>query len=174
MKFLRNDPLSKLLGTNVGLGSSIEIFAASGPHFQRERTLQQTSQDRDGGVADSLAGAHDGSYTGCSCLFRRGPSSPDRSKASGTSRHAPRRRAQRQRRDGQDHGCGSKSELADASASSRSPPLTEAKDGRNCSAQGRPVPAERLAEPCFTRQPGVGPISLHEAKAFPGGAWEQN
>ena len=42
MKFLRNDPLSRLLGTNVGLGSSIEIFAASGPHFPRERTLQQT------------------------------------------------------------------------------------------------------------------------------------
>src|SRR5262249_42246812 len=58
---------------------------------------------------------------------------------------------------------GSKSELADASASSRSPPLTEAKAGRNCSAQGRPV-----AQPSFTRPPGVGPISLHEAKAFPG------
>ena len=33
---------SRSLGTNVGLGSSIEIFAASGPHFPRERTLQQT------------------------------------------------------------------------------------------------------------------------------------
>ena len=76
---------------------------------------------------------------------------------------------QRQRRDGQDHDRGSKSELAGASASSRSPPLTEAKAGRNCSAQDRPV-----AQPCFTRRPGVGPISLHEAKAFPGGAWEQN
>jgi hypothetical protein len=46
-----------------------------------------TTHRPNGGVADSLAGARDGSYTGCSCLFRRRPSSPDTSRASGTSRH---------------------------------------------------------------------------------------
>jgi len=95
---------------------------------------------------------HDGSYTGFSCLFRR-MSSPDTSKASGTPATRQGGELQRQRRDGQDHDRGSKSELAGASASSRSPPLTEAKAGRNCSAQDRPV-----AQPSFTRGQALGPF----------------
>jgi len=161
---------SRSLGTNVGLGSSIEIFAASGPHFPRERTLQQTDHRTAtaGWPIASLAltMVHTPDFPVCSGAGRR---RPIHRKLQGLPATRQGGELQRQRRDGQDHDRGSKSELADASTSSRSPPLTEAKAGRNCSAQDRPV-----AQPCFTRRPGVGPISLHEAKAFPGGAWEQN
>ena len=154
---------SRSLGTNVGLGSSIEIFAASGPHFPRERTQQQTDHRTAtaGWPIASLAltMVHTPDFPVCSGAGRR---RLIHRKLQGLP--ATRQGGELQRQRWTDHDRGSKSELADASTSSRSPPLTEAKAGRNCSAQDRPV-----AQPCFTRRPGVGPIR-HEAKGVSRGA----